>query len=297
MNDFDTRLAIGAAYRRDPMETMHDFGAYQQMDRGNAARVDDFLRAHGRDQDASAALRRLVQSDEFAGCDEPTKAGLLDAALAHPDASAMLALRQLAGEPAFRALDDVRAGAEAEHLASGGRPSPRDALARSGMPAPRPSPMAWNQFLEMGLQGVHYVEAMAEASLPHLIARGVGLLAGPAAASAALPIAGGGLAGLGGAASIYGSIHAAEQAHDEGRAIGEAAAHGHGFTARLQEHASGSPATPRTGPEARGAAKADAYWNRLGPADRVALRSPEGGGTFFSELASAVLERAMGRGR
>ena len=297
MNDLDTRLAIGAAYRRDPTATMHGFPAYQRLDRGNAARVDDFLRAHGRDEDTTIALRHLVESPAFGACDDAAQAALLDAARSHPEAETIRSMQRLAADPSFRSLDGARADLEAERLASGEGPGPQEALARSGMPVPHRSPATIGQAVELVLQAADYAEVVTPFSLPHVIAHGVGWVAGAGALEAALPVAGGVLAGAGGALTIYGSIHAAEQAHEDGRAIGEAAAHGHGFAAHLQELASGSPAAPRHGAEARGAARADAYWDALGPADRVALQSPATGGRFFADLEGAVLARAMGRGR
>ena len=296
MNDFDTRMQLGAAYRRDPLETMHQFDAYQQLGGANAQRVDAFLARHGQDEAAAAALRRLVESPEFGATSPEVQASLLDAAGAHPDAGTVDCLRRLAADDGFGLLPAADAGVEVDRLTEG-RATPRaaDILARSGMPEVPGRRIGDLGAMELGAQAMHYVESMSGMGLAEGVAFGIELAAGTpvltGAAAAVGPAVGGGFALATSVLGIYGSIHAAESARDEGRAIGEAAAHGGGFVRQLAELAGHGEHAPRSAAEARGAAAAERCWSGLRPSERVALQDA-GAGRFFAALDRAVLQRA-----
>jgi hypothetical protein len=111
---------------------------------------------------------------------------------------------------------------------------------------------------------------------------------------AATPLGAALVAGGGAALSIFGVVHQVQNAHAEGRGIGQAAQHGAAFVRQLGERAGLGDFTPRTPEETRGAAAADRCWLGLRPSDRVALTS-EGAGRIFVALDQAVLRRAQGQ--
>jgi hypothetical protein len=292
MNDLDTRLQLGAAYRRDPLGTIHQFDAYRRLDGANGQRVDAFLRRHGHEEASSVALRQLIESTGFGASGPEVQASLLDAAADHPDAGTIGRLRQLAADDGFQELAATGADAEIARLA--GKAGPRlDAVReRTQMPlVPRNGPGV-TEVAEVISHALHYAEGLAGLEVAEPLAAAVA----PAAAAVVAPVVGGVLAFAGAVLGIYGPIHQAQKAHEEGAATGNAARHGSGFAQQLAELAGRGEYTPRTAAESRGAAAAERCWRDLRPSDRVALRSGEGADRFFAALDRAVLQRARGGG-
>lgn len=282
MTDLDTRMQLGAAYRRDPLGTIDRYDAYRRLDPANAHRVDGFLARHGGDENLAMSMRQLIESDGFGAVSPEVQASLLDAAADHPDAGTMGRLRLLAADEGFQNLAAEAADAEIGRVAAGVEPGVGGLMQRSGVQAREGYGFGVRDGGELLLTGVHFLEGVGGVHVAEAIVAATGSVGAAAT-----------FAGAGAAASIYGVVHQIQHAHEEGRAIGGALQQGSGFVARLAEHAGFGESTPRTADERRGAAAADRCWRTLSPSTRVALQS-ENAGRVFGELQRAILERAAG---